>query len=125
MKIRIVMLVATAMLLSACTDQDWQHALTYAGVGGSHQNDPQTRPVATAQPQATTQPAPIAQSAPMTAQATPPTAPPAQTAPPPNAFCESVASQDARGNDFDSATERRVFVQSYQQCVAVFGSVTQ
>jgi len=125
MNIRIVTLVAATTLLSACTDQDWQHALTYAGVGGSHQTGPQTQPAATAQPQATTKPAPIAQSAPMTAQATPPTAPPAQVAPQPNAFCESVASQDARGNDFDPATERRVFVQSYQQCVAVFGSVTQ
>jgi hypothetical protein len=122
MKIHIVTLLAVATLLSACTDQDWEHALTYTGMGGSQQNQSQARPAAAAQPVATAGPAP------MTAQAATSPAPapiPDGAQPQPNAFCESVAAQDAQKNDFDPPTQRRVFVQSYQQCVAVFGDVTK
>ena len=106
---RIAISIAAALLLSACSDQDWSHALTFVGVGGSKAAPAQPRPVAQSRP--------MAQAAP--AQA------PAQQAAPPNQFCESVASQDAQGNDFDPATQQRVFVQSYQQCVAVFGGATK
>ena len=108
---RIVICIAAALLLSACSDQDWSHALTFVGVGGSKAAPAQPRPVAQSRP--------MAQAAPAPAQA------PAQQAAPPNQFCESVASQDAQGNDFDPATQQRVFVQSYQQCVAVFGNATK
>ena len=106
---RIVICIAAALLLSACSDQDWSHALTFVGVGGSKAAPAQPRPVAQSRP--------MAQAAPTQA--------PAQHAAPPNQFCESVASQDAQGNDFDPATQQRVFVQSYQQCVAVFGNATK
>ena len=43
----------------------------------------------------------------------------------PNSFCEAVAEQDAQGNDFDAATQKRVLIKSYRQCVAIFGSATQ
>jgi hypothetical protein len=112
MKIRIAIFLAAACLVSACSDQDWNHALTFTGLGSSHENAPDAQPVA--------RPAP----APMTAQVA--SAPiPDGAQPGPNAFCESVASQDAQGNNYDPATQRRVFVQSYQQCVAVFGDVTK
>lgn len=107
---RIVALIAAALLLSACSDQDWSHALTFVGVGGSKAAPVQPRPAA--------QTRPMAQAAPAPAQVAPQAAPP-------NQFCESVASQDAQGNDFDPATQQRVFVQSYQQCVAVFGNATK
>jgi hypothetical protein len=35
-------------------------------------------------------------------------------------FCRSVASQDATGNGFDTATQRRVYIQSYTQCAALY-----
>ena len=63
---------------------------------------------------------------PMTTQAAPAAAPiPEGAQPQPNAFCMSVATQDAGGNDFDPATQQRVFVQSYRQCVAVFGDAAK
>ena len=110
MKSHIPAFLAAAVFLSACSDQDWNHALTFTGLGGAHDNASEAQPAARA--------------APMTAQVT--SAPiPEGAQPQPNAFCESVASQDAQGNNYDPATQRRVFAQSYQQCVAVFGDVTK
>lgn len=121
MKIRIVTLFAPALLLSACSDQDWQHALTYTGLGGSHDTQSETP---AAQAQAASPPA--RQSAPAAETAAAASAPiPDGAQPRPNGFCENVASQDAGSNDFDAATQRRVFVQSYQQCVAIFGDATK
>ena len=112
MKIRIAMFLAAACLLSACSDQDWDHALTFTGMGGAHEDAPAARP-------SNTNTAP----APMTAQAAAPIPEGAQ--PQPNAFCASVASQDANSNDFDPPTQQRVFVQSYRQCVAIFGDAAK
>lgn len=112
---RIAAFLAAALLLSACSDQDWNHALTYAGLGGSHEDQP-------AQPADSPHPTAMAQSAP--AQ-TAPAPVPEGAQPQPNAFCEAVASQDATGNDFDPPTQQRVFVQSYRQCVAVFGDAAK
>lgn len=106
---RIAACLAAALFLSACSDQDWSHALTYVGVHDSNAAPAQSRPVA--------QTRPVAQPAPVQAAAA--------QAPQPNQFCESVASQDAQSNDFDPPTQRRVFVQSYQQCVTIFGDVTK
>jgi hypothetical protein len=55
-------------------------------------------------------PAQIAQAAPA----------PAQAAPDP--FCLGVAKQDATTNGFDQATQGRVAIRSYQQCVGIFGN---
>jgi hypothetical protein len=114
MKIHIAAFLAAACFVSGCSDQDWNHALTFTGLGGSHDN-PSAEPATAAQREA---------PAPMRAQVA--SAPiPEGAQPQPNAFCESVASQDSQGNNYDPATQRRVFVQSYQQCVAVFGDVTK
>ena len=85
--------------------------MTFAGLGGAREN-PAPPPAAP--------PPPV----PVIAQAAP--APvPEGAQPQPNAFCMSVATQDAGGNDFDPATQQRVFVQSYRQCVAVFGDAAK
>lgn len=42
-----------------------------------------------------------------------------------NSFCENVAKQDSEGNAFDAPTQQRVFIRSYQQCVAIFGDATE
>ena len=119
MKIRITAFLAATLFLSACSDQDWSHALTFAGLGGAREN-PAPPSAAPSRPQAT------AQSAPVTAQAAPaPAAMPEGAQPQPNAFCMSVATQDASSNDFDPATQQRVFVQSYRQCVTVFGDAAK
>ena len=117
MKIRITFCLAAALFLSACSEQDWNHALTFTGLGDSRENP--------SPPPAAARPAPVtAQAAPATAQPAP-AAMPEGAQPQPNAFCMSVATEDASGNDFDPATQQRVFVQSYRQCVAVFGDVAK
>ena len=102
---RIALALAAALLLSACTDQDWLHAMNAVGFA------PKTRPVArqaanrapAARPAATA-PAPMEQLAPR------------------NTFCEDVARQDSENNGFDAATQNCVFIRDYQQCLMVFGN---
>jgi hypothetical protein len=88
------------LLLAGCSEADWNHALNYTGMGG---ND-DTADVTPAAPAAT-------------AAAAAPGAP----APVPNSdLCRAVATQDATSNDFDPATQQRVFARSYSQCVAIY-----
>ncbi|MDB5733720.1 MAG: hypothetical protein JWN16_357 [Alphaproteobacteria bacterium] len=44
---------------------------------------------------------------------------PVAAAPAGDAFCRSVATQDATKTAFDSATVQRMLVQSYTQCLAL------
>jgi hypothetical protein len=111
MNIRIAVLGLAAILLSACTDQDWNHALSYVGA-----ND---QPAAAAP--APQRPAPQ----PAAARAAPPAPVQQAQAPKLNSFCENVAKQDSEGNDFDAPTQQRVFIRSYQQCVAIFGDASE
>jgi hypothetical protein len=83
------------LLLAGCSEAQWNYALNYAGLGAGEDS--------TAQAVA---PAPAA-------------AP--QAAADPNAdLCRAVATQDATGNDFDRATQQRVYARSYSQCVAIY-----
>jgi hypothetical protein len=92
-------------LLAGCTDREWSGTMSFIGL---EKTPPPARAVARpVQPVARAAPAPI-----QSVQA-------AQ----PNAFCESVAKQDSESNGFDAATQNRVFVRSYQQCVGIFGNV--
>jgi pyruvate/2-oxoglutarate dehydrogenase complex dihydrolipoamide acyltransferase (E2) component len=117
MKIRLALALAAASLLSACTDADWSRNMSFIGLTDTADNSVQ--PVAEAtQPAAASAPRPMAQTA--TAQAAP-----AQTAQAGvNPFCAAVARQDADGHGFDAATQQGIFVRSYQQCVTVFGNVS-
>ena len=104
MKLRLVAVLAAAVSLSACTDADWSHTMSFIGVDDTTQ--PAPRPVARrAMPAATAAPAQTAQVAGA------------------NPFCASVAKQDSERNVFDAATQQGVFVRSYQQCVTIFGNV--
>jgi hypothetical protein len=86
------------LLLAGCTDADWDHALNYAGA-----KDADETPAAPPQP---SQPQTAAEAAP---------------AQPANGdFCRGVAAQDATHNDFDPATQTRVFARSYAQCLALY-----
>ena len=90
------------LLLAGCTDADWDHVLNYGG--GKDADETAAAPSAPSQPQAQAQAAAEA--------------PPAQPA---NAdFCRGVAAQDATDNDFDPATQTRVFARSYAQCLALY-----
>ena len=104
MKLRLVAVLAAAVSLSACTDTDWSHTMSFIGVDDTTQARPAPRPVARR-----AAPAPVA---------------PAQTAQVAggNPFCASVARQDSERNVFDAATQQGVFVRSYQQCVTIFGN---
>ena len=82
-------------LLAGCTDADWDNLTSFG-------------------PRDQAQVAQAAAPVPATAAAS--AAPPAG-----NAFCLGVARQDATTNGFDQATQQRVAVRSYQQCVELFG----
>jgi hypothetical protein len=86
------------LLLAGCTEAQWNNALNYSGLGGGENSTAE----AAATPAATPAAAPEVQAD-------------------PNAdLCRAVATQDATRNDFDQATQQRVFARSYSQCVAVF-----
>jgi hypothetical protein len=90
------------LLLAGCSDADWNHALNYSGLGSSADADADAvQPVTSA-----------ATAAPAGA--------PTQAAAPNADLCRAVATQDATGNDFDPATQQRVFARSYSQCVMVY-----
>ena len=99
------------LLLAGCSDAQWNSALNYTGMNqamdyvgvGGNDNAADSAP-ASAAPAAT-------------AAVAAPQAP----APVPNSdLCRAVATQDATANDFDPATQQRVFARSYSQCVAIY-----
>ena len=98
------LLVLVLPLLAGCTDSDWNSLLGFGQSG----ND--ARPAAAA-------PARVATAAP-----TPEPVPAAPAAAQPDPFCLGVARQDATTNDFDTSSQQKAAVQSYQQCVAIFGN---
>jgi hypothetical protein len=84
------------LLLAGCSDADWNHALNYTGLGSDQEAQADTAAV----------------------HVVPPPPPPA---PVPNSeLCRAVATQDATSNDFDPATQQRVFARSYSQCVSIY-----
>jgi hypothetical protein len=98
-----ILSLTLSLFAAGCTDSDWNHLLSYGGMGGGDEDA--TSPV---QP-ATTAPAATA------------TAEPGGAAQPGNAdFCKNVAAQDATRNGFDQATQQLVFQRSYTQCVAIY-----
>lgn len=121
----ILIVLAAGLALSACTDADWTRTMHYIGVSEGS-GAPPPRPA-----QARTMPAGAMPARPAgtmatearTAEAAPRPGEPAQVIQPGvNPFCASVARQDSEANGFDAPTQQRVFVQSYQQCVRVFGN---
>jgi hypothetical protein len=87
------------LLLAGCTDSDWNRLLNY---GSAEEEAPVTPVTSVTQTSATVAAEPAA-------------------ALPGNAdFCRGVATQDATSNDFDQATQQRVYQRSYAQCVAIY-----
>ncbi len=93
---RIPVLLLVLPLLAGCSDADWNHLMSF---GGSRDRRDVTQAAAPAAP------VPVAAAAPAS-----------------NAFCMGVANQDATSNGYDPATQGRVALQSYRQCVAIFGA---
>jgi hypothetical protein len=127
----ILIALAAGLALSACTDADWTRTMHYIGISEGS-GAPPPRPAARAMP-ATPAPGgtmptgampdrPMATGARTAEAAARPAEPPQVIQPGVNPFCASVARQDSEANDFDAPTQQRVFVQSYQQCVRVFGN---
>jgi hypothetical protein len=112
MKIRFALALGAASLLSACTDADWSHGMSFIGLddGADHAARPVAKPVP--RPVAQVAPRPMAQAAPAQANGL-------------NPFCAAVAKQDADGHGFDAQTQQGIYVRSYQQCVTVFGNVAE
>jgi hypothetical protein len=90
---RALVLLLLLPLLAGCGASQWDYLTSFGSPA---------RP-------AIAQPAPISRAAP----------PPAGTQPDP--FCLAVAKNDASGAGFDQATEGKVALRSYQQCVGIFG----
>jgi len=103
MKKHLVLILC--LLVAGCSDADWNHALNYTGLGGDEDATAEVQPAA---PGAAT---------PATAAAQPEA--PAQVVPGSD-ICRAVATQDATSNDFDPATQQRVFARSYAQCVSIY-----
>jgi hypothetical protein len=102
--------LAACLVAAGCTDSDWNHVLNYGGLGEKDAASVDEVPTPPAEAQAATD-AQAATAAPAAAAA----------AEPSNAdFCRNVATQDATRNDFDQATQQRVFQRSYAQCVAIY-----
>jgi pyruvate/2-oxoglutarate dehydrogenase complex dihydrolipoamide acyltransferase (E2) component len=89
-------------LLTGCSGSTWDYLTSF---GSDADDTPEV--AAAAAPDQASAPAPAAPAA-------------AQGAP--NAFCMAVARQDATENGFDTATQQRVLVRNYRQCVATFGN---
>jgi hypothetical protein len=99
-----VLSLAVCLLTAGCTDGDWNHVLNYGGLGEKEAAPADEFPVTPADTQAATAaPAAAADAAPSNAD-----------------FCRNVATQDATRNDFDQATQQRVFQRSFAQCVAIY-----
>lgn len=93
--------LTVCLLLAGCSDAQWNNALNYTGLNDSDDS---------------ADAAPAAPAASATAAAAP-----QAPAPAPNTdLCRAVATQDATSNDFDPATQQRVFARSYSQCVAIY-----
>jgi hypothetical protein len=99
------MVLAVLPLMAGCTDTDWNKLLSF----GSSGEEARHSTVAAAASAST--PAPVASPS-----------VPSSAAAQPNDFCLGVARQNATTNDFDTATQQKAAVQSYQQCVAIFGN---
>jgi hypothetical protein len=98
MNIRIVPAFFAAFLLCGCSY--WESATTYVGIGSTEQSEP---------PQAASQSADAA-----------PTPAPADQAAKSDSWCQQIAKSardDAAGNGFDSATQRRRAETTYRQCL--------
>jgi hypothetical protein len=93
---RVLVLLVALPLLAGCGEWDY---LTSFGTSKRAEAEAPAPP-----------PARIAQTAPAGAQ------------PAPDPFCLGVARQDATTNGFDQATEGKVAIRSYQQCVGLFGA---
>jgi len=93
------------LLLAGCSEAEWNHALNYTGMGNDEDSNAEAA-------------VPVPASAPRSATAAAPEAP--AQAVPNSDLCRAVATQDATSNDFDPATQQRVFTRSYSQCVAIY-----
>lgn len=112
---RVWPLLILVPFLAGCTDADWDRMLGFAGSDNARR-----QPVAVATPAR----APVAATAPAPTAPAQPAAAPVQAAAQPNPFCLGVARQDAMTHDFDTGTQQKVAIRSYQQCVQIFGSTT-
>ena len=96
-----ILSLTLCLFAAGCTDSDWNHLLSYGGMGGGDEDAASSVQPATAAAAATAEPAAAAQPA--------------------NAdFCKNVAAQDATRNGFDQATQQEVFKRSFAQCVAIY-----
>ena len=92
-----ILSLTLCLFAAGCTDSDWNHLLSFGGMGGGDEDA--ASPVQPATAAATADPA----AAPANAD-----------------FCKNVAAQDATSNGFDQATQQQVFQRSYAQCVSIY-----
>ena len=116
MNVRIIVAGLAALLLSGCTDADWDRAMSYTGLGSSEQGEASRREQSEP-PRGEQSEAPQ----PVTARNEVATAPlPADQAARPDSWCQQVAKSAAdvaAGNGFDAATQRRRAESTYRQCI--------
>jgi hypothetical protein len=97
---RFVVAILAGLLLTGCTDADWNGALSYVGLDQPEQREQQRAPQAQAP------------------------APPARTTASDD-WCREVAKaalESSAENDFDAATQQHRAQASYEQCVKYAGA---
>ena len=109
MKVQLAVAVCAALLVGGCSDTDWDHALSYAGLGDSK---PATQPPPTVAAD---------QTPPATEQAPTVSGMPA----PADNWCTEIAQSarsEAAGQGFDARTQQLRANSAYNQCTRYPGT---
>ncbi|HEX4271757.1 MAG TPA: hypothetical protein VHZ32_10235 [Rhizomicrobium sp.] len=101
MKILAFVMALSGLAVAGCSDTDWDHAMTYSGLGGQRVAENTTGA--------------------LPGENTPPPSPTQTSTAPDTNFCESVAKQDATSDGLDAATQQRLFQRNFRQCIQMFG----
>lgn len=112
-----VLALAFSLPLSACSSGDWDNLTSFGGASNDDEEVVAEAPAAPSQ----------AVSAPRQVASTAAPSAPAQAAPAMDPWCSQVMTADvamAQRNGLDQATQQRMAVASYRQCLAIFPSAT-
>jgi len=91
----LTLALCATLLLSACSDANWDDLLSFTGVESAP-----AAPVASVPP-----PAPLR---------------PVAAANAPDPFCLAVAGQDLKEGAFDQSTQQKMAIRGYKQCMDIF-----
>jgi len=92
----LILALCSTLLLSACSDADWDGLLSFTGMSAGDTDVAVAAPAPPAPP-----PRPVAANA-------------------PDPFCIAVAGQELKEGAFDQATQQKMALRGYKQCMDLF-----